>query len=632
MALDETFDPIYLETTQTVRARLLASLPDHLASIEGSFARDVLEVATFEFTRIWDELNRYLSYTFPTYAFGQLLDGHASNYGLTRSDGTKAEGTVRFTGTVAASTTLNGNHTLPTGTITVVSTSGFTATGSISIGAQTVAYTGVTATTFTGCTGGTGTFTSGTVVTQGTTTVIPVGTIVAASTVDPDAEVPRFTTLNTVATPVGASGYVDIDVRATDSGLNGNVATGGITLLETVDPQLTGIQAVSNIRPTTGGSDPETDDELRERILAEAALPVGSGTVQDYKVWGTEVTGVSHVAVEPLWDTSGETPGSTDGREAGSVRLSIRGPNNVPVDWTTLQAAQKYIDPSRQTVAVMESGEPWTSSGTAPSWNTTQKQTGSASMTITTAGASTSNLATLNREMDLSRFDADDDIFIWVYSPDWTRIANTSYIQFTTTSGTYFRNSFANISPRSTAPIGGGTMPTTGARWWLFRMTKTQLQTGGTATSADWGAVTDVRVQATSNGTGAGNTSWDYWTIRSTAGASGQGRAPIGAAVTVVTPVSKTINVVATGLVLDSGYTIAGAAGTTNVTTLIQNNLIAYFTALEPGDPVRLKDVENVIHDTPGVLDFTAVTLNGSSANVAVTLNEYAVLGTLTLS
>jgi hypothetical protein len=32
------------------------------------------------------------------------------------------------------------------------------------------------------------------------------------------------------------------------------------------------------------------------------------------------------------------------------------------------------------------------------------------------------------------------------------------------------------------------------------------------------------------------------------------------------------------------------------------------------------------------VLDFTAVTLNGAGANVAVTLNEYAVLGTLTLS
>lgn len=78
--------------------------------------------------------------------------------------------TVAATTSVAAASDL---ATLPTGTITVVSTGAanggsaltnggsFTTTGNIlvdsSLGLQTVAYTGVTATTFTGCTGGTGT-------------------------------------------------------------------------------------------------------------------------------------------------------------------------------------------------------------------------------------------------------------------------------------------------------------------------------------------------------------------------------------------------------------------------------------------------------------------------------------------
>jgi hypothetical protein len=46
--------------------------------------------------------------------------------------------------------------TLPTGTITVVSTAGWPETGSFTVDAQTVTYTGKTATTFTGCTGGSG--------------------------------------------------------------------------------------------------------------------------------------------------------------------------------------------------------------------------------------------------------------------------------------------------------------------------------------------------------------------------------------------------------------------------------------------------------------------------------------------
>jgi Tfp pilus assembly protein PilV len=68
------------------------------------------------------------------------------------------------------STTTTSSVTLPAGTISVVSTSGFASGPStISVGGQTVSYTGVTATSFTGCTGGTGTFASGTTVTGGPT-------------------------------------------------------------------------------------------------------------------------------------------------------------------------------------------------------------------------------------------------------------------------------------------------------------------------------------------------------------------------------------------------------------------------------------------------------------------------------
>jgi Tfp pilus assembly protein PilV len=68
------------------------------------------------------------------------------------------------------STTTTSSVTLPAATIPVSSTSGFASGPStISVGGQTVSYTGLTATSFTGCTGGTGTMSAGTTVTGGPT-------------------------------------------------------------------------------------------------------------------------------------------------------------------------------------------------------------------------------------------------------------------------------------------------------------------------------------------------------------------------------------------------------------------------------------------------------------------------------
>jgi hypothetical protein len=97
------------------------------------------------------------------------------NSGDTGAGGTATRMTFRdlkFNGEIFdAHTTINGGITLPTGTITVVSTSTFAASGNITIGAQTVAYTGKTGTTFTGCTGGTGAVANGANVTQSSTDI-----------------------------------------------------------------------------------------------------------------------------------------------------------------------------------------------------------------------------------------------------------------------------------------------------------------------------------------------------------------------------------------------------------------------------------------------------------------------------
>jgi hypothetical protein len=86
--------------------------------------------------------------------------------------------------------TTGGNISLPTATINVSTTQGFTPSGTLLIGgSQVVQYTGVTPNSFTGCTGGSGVVINGTGMTQmmpvTTTTsqvVLPVGTIPVVST------------------------------------------------------------------------------------------------------------------------------------------------------------------------------------------------------------------------------------------------------------------------------------------------------------------------------------------------------------------------------------------------------------------------------------------------------------------
>jgi uncharacterized phage protein gp47/JayE len=619
MPVQEPFEPIYLESEETVRNRLMAELPDHLAKEEGSFARDIMEVAVIEFARLWEEANRQLSYMFPSWAWGPLLEGWATSYGLERRTGQKATGMARFMG--GARTALSGQVTFPAATFEVTSTAALPTNGVLDIIAPnqrtSVSYSGKSPTTVLGVTGGEGTFPPGaTVMLQA---MVPPNTGLSVPVSDDSVETPRFQTKNAVVAVMNENGYVDVPIEAIEVGVDGNQAPGAVSL---IDAYLPNMETITNVTPTTGGEDPEDDEQLRERVLAEAALPVGSGTKQDYRVWGTEIAGVSEVSVEPLWDRSGTDPALNNQRN-GTVRMAIRGQDHKPVDWSVVQAVQRHVDPSRQLIALLENGEPWTIDGVAvaaAAWDATN-QTGASSLKLAFSGSGT-KVARLPQTMDLSRFapvDGDDDIAIWVRASAWANLAATSYLRFETDSANYFQ------APFSAYTVARGTaQPTSGGNtWWLLKIRKANFTKTGTP---DWGLVTAVALGATA--TGATDVLFDYFAIRETTGAAGEGKAPIGAAVTVVTPVARAVAVTAT-LVLRPGFTLAGTAGTTNMTELLRGRLTAFLQDVLPGEPVRVVDVANVIHDTPGVLDFTLI---APSANQPITMHEHPVLGTLTLS
>jgi uncharacterized phage protein gp47/JayE len=102
----------------------------------------------------------------------------------------------------AASTTLAGDTTFPTATVTVASTADFATSGRFYVGGNAVSYTGKTATTFTGCTGGTGTVLAGSAVTQGGSGegLAPIGAEVLVAT-------GSVVAINVVATVVHRTGY-----------------------------------------------------------------------------------------------------------------------------------------------------------------------------------------------------------------------------------------------------------------------------------------------------------------------------------------------------------------------------------------------------------------------------------------
>ncbi len=149
----------------------------------------------------------------------------------------------------------------------------------------------------------------------------------------------------------------EVDIRAVDGGLIGNVEADTIKLM--VKP-LTGISYLSNPEDITGGTELETDDEYRKRVLD--AMRNGTsmtGCNADYVRWGKEVAAVGQVIVDPEWNDPSLPAGFhyTDqhGNEncAGAVRLMIIDSNGLPANQQILDAVYLHIagtgkrDPAR---------------------------------------------------------------------------------------------------------------------------------------------------------------------------------------------------------------------------------------------------------------------------------------------
>lgn len=161
--------------------------------------------------------------------------------------------------------------------------------------------------------------------------VISVGTAVSTVSTSPDDPAQLFVTTvgGTIPDAGAGTGTLDLPISADAAGSAGDVAAHAITAPSTPLPD--GV-TVDNAGPTGGGTDEETDDELRGRVL-QAMTGKGPGNVADYIRWASAWPGVGAVKVVP-------TPTGPN-----SVLVLVTDPNGGPLPVGVVSGLQGDLDP-----------------------------------------------------------------------------------------------------------------------------------------------------------------------------------------------------------------------------------------------------------------------------------------------
>lgn len=158
-------------------------------------------------------------------------------------------------------------------------------------------------------------------------TVIPAGSLFSTAAVNDEPSV-DYKTLE--ATTIPEAGSVKVGVECTQTGIVGNATANTIVL---VSSKLTGITAVTNEEPLTGGTEEEDDASLIARIVeynkSQGESYVGSAS--DYKRWAMSIDGVGSATVIPASDTS------------GLVTIILTDANGDPATEQLCEAVYNYI-------------------------------------------------------------------------------------------------------------------------------------------------------------------------------------------------------------------------------------------------------------------------------------------------
>lgn len=129
----------------------------------------------------------------------------------------------------------------------------------------------------------------------------------------------------------GAVGEYIVPVRAVESGTYSNVKADTITIMKN---PIAGVANITNEEAMMGGTEPEDDDSLRQRIDDFYAGRMASfvGNKKDYIRWAKEVPGVGYAHCIP-----------TPGGQPNTVKVVVADMNGDPANTEILRAVELHI-------------------------------------------------------------------------------------------------------------------------------------------------------------------------------------------------------------------------------------------------------------------------------------------------
>lgn len=138
----------------------------------------------------------------------------------------------------------------------------------------------------------------------GVVTIVTTASVtIAAGAVFSRADGKRLAAVAAMSVPI--AGSYEIDVQSVDAEAAGNTPAGA-TLTPVSGVTYSGsLSATVGADGIAGGSDVESDDDLRERVLFRLRFTPAGGSPADYVRWATEVPGVTELYVERWWDGPG---------------------------------------------------------------------------------------------------------------------------------------------------------------------------------------------------------------------------------------------------------------------------------------------------------------------------------------
>lgn len=173
------------------------------------------------------------------------------------------------------------------------------------------------------------------VATGSATFTVQAGAVIPAGTVLKALDGQQY---ETTEDATGVAPSFNAPVRALAPGAAGNRTAGQVLTL--VSP-VSGVQPNATGGEISGGSEEESDEDLRARLLARITTPPQGGSLADYKAWTLEVPGVTRVWVFP-----GEMGASTV-----TVRFVRDSDASLIPDAGEVAAVQAYLDERKPVTA-----------------------------------------------------------------------------------------------------------------------------------------------------------------------------------------------------------------------------------------------------------------------------------------